>query len=243
MSAQFEIERSIAAMPVIARSETEKELTGLRQLVRRIGNASPADLSAMRAEIAAAVTTAQAVVQQGRAAATAETAAVLAEATLAARREVTELMRDLHHFDPYLRFSTPEDETAYRKREAERRVYIEAEQAKGSLQGDLNAINTAMAQLDDAGKHGASESPDFADRVARISGARNKVAAALGISPAPGAMSSQPSVERMPEQAASDLDAALAALVASGVKSGDLPASSQVRSGSAGRAPATLGQS
>ncbi len=67
-------------------------------------------------------------------------------------------------FDPYLQFGPGDMEADYRKREAERRAYIAAEQAKGTPQGDLNASGAAVGQMADAAAHGAANSPEFQSR-------------------------------------------------------------------------------
>lgn len=67
-------------------------------------------------------------------------------------------------FDPYLRFTSAEDEEAFRKREAEARQYIEAQLARGTPEGNLNAGAGMAGYMLDAHAHGAGNSPDFMPR-------------------------------------------------------------------------------
>ena len=154
-------------------SEGLAQLQVLASLQRQIGTASPSALATIRGEIAAVVSQANSAMQQGRTAATAELVTEEADvATLAAtsRAQVTAIMRDMHRFDPYLSFASPEDENAYRQREADRLAYIAAEQAKGTPQGDLNAAGGAVGQMVDAAAHGAGNSPEFRERFDELLG-------------------------------------------------------------------------
>ncbi|MBV8686900.1 MAG: hypothetical protein JOZ90_11010 [Alphaproteobacteria bacterium] len=101
--------------------------------------------------------------QQARGEASAPTAE-LAVASAASRQQVQAIMRDLHRFDPYLQFASPEEEAEYRRREAERRADVEREQAKGTSQGELNASAVALGQMADAAAHGADSNPEFQHR-------------------------------------------------------------------------------
>jgi hypothetical protein len=91
----------------------------------------------------------------------------LAAASADTRREVQTLERDVFDrriFDPYLRFSSPEDEAEFRKREAEARKYIDEQLARGTPEGNLNASGGMIGTLLDAHTHGAGNSPDFMPR-------------------------------------------------------------------------------
>jgi hypothetical protein len=162
VGAQFELEGLITSLPAEARGEGERQLRALKDLQRQIGSASPATLNALRAEVGSTVMIAQAAVQQARV--TAETSALLTEASSAGRQQVTALMQDMHRFDAYLHFASPEDEEDYRRHEAERRAYIDAQLAKGTPEGNLNASGGAVGQMLDAKAHGAGESPEFQQR-------------------------------------------------------------------------------
>lgn len=65
--------------------------------------------------------------------------------------------------DPYLQFSSPEDEEAYRKREQERKAEIDRALALHTPEGDRRAQQIMAAQLVDAKAHGADKAPEFDD--------------------------------------------------------------------------------
>jgi len=150
----------------------EGQLQRLVGLGRAVGQASAASLLSIRSEVVASVAEAQAVVQQIRSSgATSASAITLRAANDNARREVESFVGDYYGrriFDPYLRFSSPEEEEAFRKREAERQAAIRKAEADGTPTGTLRALNLSIDQLDDAGRHGATESPDFARRRERL---------------------------------------------------------------------------
>jgi hypothetical protein len=75
---------------------------------------------------------------------------------------------DKHMFDAYLHFKSPEDEKAYREREAERKQAIEKSQTENTPAGDLRAGELAEAQLKDAGEHGADRSPEYQPMLDRL---------------------------------------------------------------------------
>jgi hypothetical protein len=164
--AQFDIDNAIAEL---ARSGADasaltNQRQSLQQLQKQVGSASFATLAGLRAEIAGAVATTQTLAEQSRAIATTaghSAAEALATASANSRFAVTSIMRDMHRFDPYLRFESAEDEAAYRKREAERLACINAQHAKGTPEGNLNAAGAAVGQLADAKAHGAGNSPEF----------------------------------------------------------------------------------
>jgi hypothetical protein len=92
---------------------------------------------------------------------TAQAAAVTATSG-ATRSEVIALSRDMDKlFDPYLKFASAADEEEYRKREADQHRYIEAELAKKTPEGTLNAAGGTIGQMLDANAHGAGDSPEF----------------------------------------------------------------------------------
>jgi hypothetical protein len=83
------------------------------------------------------------------------------------RHETQALAHDVfaqHIFDRYLRFSSAEDEAAYRKREADAKKYIADQLARHTPEGDLNAGGGMIGQMLDAHAHGAGDSPDFMPR-------------------------------------------------------------------------------
>jgi DNA-binding transcriptional MerR regulator len=141
------------------------QLQSIAGMERAIARGNPAALVAMRGEIAAAALSSAAMVQQVRDSSGEQSqAAALANVSSESRQQVQSLMRDMHQFDPYLRFSSPEDEAAYRRREAERQAYIAREQARGTPDGNLNASAGAIGQMVDAKAHGAGDSPEFRQR-------------------------------------------------------------------------------
>jgi hypothetical protein len=90
--------------------------------------------------------------------------AEIAAASADTRGEVQSLAHDMfdqHIFDPYLRFSSSEDEAEFRRREGEARAYINAQLARHTPEGDLNAGGGMIGTMLDANAHGAGASPQF----------------------------------------------------------------------------------
>lgn len=174
LGAQADLEASLALLRqsgdagLIAQGETQRST--LADLQRALASAGPANLTAIRSAIAAAVSASTGLSQQARGAALQAEAAELAATRTESRLQVQSLMRDMHRFDPYLAFASPEDEAAYRNREAERRAYIEQQQARGTPEGDLNASGAAIGQMVDAQAHGAADSPEFRQRWDELAG-------------------------------------------------------------------------
>jgi len=136
-----------------------------RSLTDGAGRTSP-DL---KQAIAAAVTTTSTLVVQGRDLAAVSTvrSAALAGITAASRRQVEALSSDIYDrriFDPYLKFASAEEEAEYRRREAETKRYIDAELAKGTPEGALNAAGGIQGQMLEAAANGADQSPEFKER-------------------------------------------------------------------------------
>ncbi|WP_231471573.1 hypothetical protein [Novosphingobium sp. CECT 9465] len=63
--------------------------------------------------------------------------------------------------DPYLRFENAEEEAAYRKREQERKEEIDRLRAIGTPDALRQAAQLQLDQVQDAGDHGAKDSPDY----------------------------------------------------------------------------------
>lgn len=167
-----------------ALSQAEGQLQRLSGLQQRLEHAGPGALAAIRAEVVASVAASQASSQLARTSAAMAQAAEVAlhTASAAAHREVSALAHDFYDkkiFDPYLRFSSEEDEQAYRKREAEREQYIRDQLAKGTPDGNLNAARVMKEQMGDAGAHGADASPDFQNRLDALNAADNNLSAAI----------------------------------------------------------------
>lgn len=168
-AAQFDLENALAelARSGAATGPARDQLQALSRLQRQIGTADLAALATLRSDVSAAIATPQALAQEARTAtaeATTADALGLTGAGNASRAEVAAVMQSMHRFDPYLHFSSPDEEEAYRQREAERRAFIEAEQAKHTPAGDLNAAGGTIGQMVDAKTHGAGDSPEFQQR-------------------------------------------------------------------------------
>lgn len=167
LSAALTALRAGASNPTAA-AESESRLASLQALRSEVATADLLTLAGLGNAITASVAAARAIVQQVTEAATSPALAIgLKRATAEARQQVTSFLHDYYDrkmFDPYLRFSSPEDEEAYRKREAERCEAIETALARNTPQGTLEATRLSMDQLNDAGAHGADRSPDFQKR-------------------------------------------------------------------------------
>jgi hypothetical protein len=124
----------------------------------------PADLMALQSVVQSGETASlltEAAAQAGTSVAREQSVAAAAADT---RHEVQSLAHDVfdqHIFDPYLRFSSPEDEAQFRRREAEARAYINAQLARHTPEGDLNAGGGMIGAMLDANAHGAGASPQF----------------------------------------------------------------------------------
>lgn len=128
------------------------------------------DATALRAIIASAVADSRAYAADARNAMTGAAqgstaqAMTLQQASEVARTTTANFMRDYYErrvFDPYLQFTSLEDQEEYRRREAARKEAMEKAQAEHTPQGDLRASRIAIEQLQDAGAHGANRSPEF----------------------------------------------------------------------------------
>lgn len=224
MAAQFDLENVIAEAMSSGNSTTlaQSQLQSLTNLQRQIGNANPAALSAMRGEIAATVAASQSIAQQSRTPSSAEQAdAALAATSARTRATVQRIGEDLFErkiFDPYLQFDSEEEVRAYRQREAERQEYIRRELAKGTPEGDLNATNATLAQIDDAGAHGADRSPEYARTRATVVDTRDEQLAAMrraGV----GSPETETAAAKPPAPNNADLGEIAAVLNAAGVQS------------------------
>ncbi|WP_150131398.1 hypothetical protein [Caulobacter mirabilis] len=162
----------------------EAQMTDLVGFQRRLASGT-VSAAALRGEIVACVTAATNVAQQVRASALTSdrSASALDVARTEARAAVNEFADAYYRdriFDPYLRFSSAEEEEAYRKREAERQQQIERAKAEGTPEGDLRAVRLSRDQLRDAGAHGATASPDYARWDERFGRAETALEAQIG---------------------------------------------------------------
>ena len=165
-AAQFDVESAIAE---VMRSGADvsalaNQAQSLQQLQKQIGSAGATTLISLRAEIAGAVANTQAVTQQVRGIVASAALSELTTKRDAARQTIQAIGYDIFErkiFDPYLQFTSPEDEEAYRKRERENNEAIKRELAKGTDEGSLRATLLLERQFNDAGAHGATASPNF----------------------------------------------------------------------------------
>lgn len=167
----------------------------------------------MRIDIAATIAVARGSAEQARnVVGTSGTGQALIEARENARHTVENVWAGMKDFDPYLKFSSAEDERAYRDREAARLAQIEKEKAKNTPEGDLNAVRLTKQQLGDAGQHGADRSPDYASRLSALDDAENQ------LQPAMQANRSTEKKSAPSPNHSDDLAAAMAAFADAGVK-------------------------
>ena len=178
----------------------------------------------VRAEIAACVATASSVARLAEAvtATSSGVPAGVSAASQAARSAVAAFERDMFDkkiFDPYLRFSSTEDEEAYRRREEERHKAIEEALKKDTPQGNLEANRLAIDQLEDAGAHGADKSPDYAQSYRQLKASEANLSAAVANEPTKAtAQGSKPAADPLDTIAPSTVDPAIvASLKAAGV--------------------------
>ena len=144
---------------------------------------SPADLAALESavqsvDVGSIVTEASAV--GGSAGASA--AANLAAASAATRDDVVSLSHDVFDqklFDRYLHFSSAQDEAAFRTHAAEVHKYVDAQLARGTAEGNLNAGGGMVDYMLDAKTHGAGDSPDFMPRWNRLAADTQREHAAM----------------------------------------------------------------
>lgn len=238
LAAEFELERITADLIRHAASASlEPQRHQLTLLKHQIAGAGPATLTALRHEIGAAVAQTQTATQQARLAGTGAEAAeiaTLAEAAKATRRHVDSFLHDFYErkiFDPYLRFASVEDEEAYRKREEAYRKAIDAAMAKGTPEGDLEALALANRQLRDAGAHGASAAPEFAGTLARNQAQYEKLRTAVlasggQVAPADKIMNASPDAPEPEAPQSKSHDAELASAMAALRAAGAVPCES-----------------
>jgi hypothetical protein len=175
---------AVAGGDAASLAQAEGQLAGLGKLQRRLEQAGPGALAAIRAEVVAFVAASQATASLVRtSAATAQsTEAALHVAQAEARRTVADFTRDFYErkvFDGDLKFASAEDERAYREREEKFRREIEKARAEGTPEGDLRALQLAKAQLLDAGAHGADQNPAYAPMLSGITTASRDLEAAI----------------------------------------------------------------
>jgi hypothetical protein len=177
--AKIELDRVIASMQDARNSipaEIIAQQSDLAGLISQIATASAVDLPALKRAVATAVAAATNATQQMQAASSGQSGPSLADASEASRRSVQSALDYTRTLD--LQFASAEDERAYRQREAERRSYIEAEQAKGTPEGNLNAAGATVGQMADAKAHGAG-GPEFDQHVTELLETTSKLREAI----------------------------------------------------------------
>ncbi len=191
-SAQSDIESHLATLrDAVARggnsaalAQATDQLTNLSRLQKRIGGSDIANLAAIRGEVADSVDATQTLVQTAASQGTARQSAQveLFAASAAAERSVRDFEKDFYErriFDPYLKFTSKEDEEAYRQREEARRKAIEDARNEHTPQGELRAVNLSIDQLKDAGAHGADRSGEFKPLLDDLTSKHDALASAI----------------------------------------------------------------
>ena len=222
-AAQIDIANAIAEL---ARSGADSaaltnQNQALQQLQRTVGSANLGSLLALRGEV---VATASNTTNLANQAISSAASAAAAQANLAsaerARASIEALNRDLFEnrvLDPYLRFASPEDEEAYRKREQEREAEIQRSLALRTPEGDCRAAQLTHDQLLDAGAHGADRAPDFGNMLNQSAAAKETFA---------NATPADQAVESPPKSPSSEVADIAATLRAAGL-SRDIPATEE----------------
>ncbi len=161
----------------------------------------------MRGEVNATVAATQAIALQGTSGGTQPyvTAQVaLQRASEAARlttRNFVHAFYDEHEFDKYLRFASAEDEQDYRKREEERKQAIQKALDEHTPEGTLRALQIAREQMRDAGKHGATASPEFEPTMKSLDDAEAKLKKQVDVAKGTDKQTSQVVSEASPKDA------------------------------------------
>lgn len=159
------------------------QLSALVSLRQHVGFASGAALAALRMEVVAAASSATAVAQQAASEISAVPGDPLTRAE-AARRTIETVGREIFDervLDPYLKFTSKEDEDAFRKRERERKEAFDRAMASGTPEGYCLAQQIQQGQLDDAAAHGAGDNPVFAKLKEQTKQAREDLASSAGV--------------------------------------------------------------
>jgi hypothetical protein len=186
VSAQAELDLVLAQLgndvgSTVAEAQAQRQL--LAQLERSLASGIALPAASARGEIAGVLAGVTQLSQQARAASEHRMSFDLATAQAQTRATVLDISRDIYErrlFDPYLRFHSPEQEAAYRKREASNRRAIEEALALNTPEGDLRAAHIMDRQLQDAGAHGADASPQFKSLMDRNRENMGRLEAALG---------------------------------------------------------------
>lgn len=188
LEAQLEILRHAATVggDTASLAMAQSQLSRLGGLHQRIEQMHGGSLAAIRAEVMATVAVSQTMSQQARSTvASAHTTEMALHAAEAEARRVTgDFVHDFYErkiFDKFLDFASSEEEEAYRQREAERERAIRDALAEGTPEGNLRALELSKEQLLDAGRYGASDSPNYQSTLNRIDAAQEPLERTLGV--------------------------------------------------------------
>lgn len=224
VASQFAIEAALAGLitagaDAAVAGEMRSQLALLSELRQQIGSAAGAALTALRNDVIAAAGSASSIVQQARAAANAASMAASEKLMTAqeARHAIQAIGHDLfdqHILDPYLQFTSEEDEKAYRKREQENAEALKRALALNTPEGDRRALEITRSQLADAKAHGADRSPDFPAMESKLDRALAALDATKKRDIAPSAKASRGNEITNSD----DISEAIAALQAAGVE-------------------------
>lgn len=208
---------------LLAEGQAQRQL--LAQIEKSLTNGSYMSLASLRNDVAGAIAVTATIGQQARLSNEQRNTIDLANAQARTRASVVDIGRDIFErrtLDPYLRFSSPEDEAAYREREEENRRAIERALAENTPEGDLRASRIMERQLNDAGAHGADAAPQFSEYRSRIRGDQANLERAIAsrdesrTAPA----QDQPTAENSPPASEEQLASILATFRAAGIAGG-----------------------
>lgn len=194
-------------------ADCRRELTSLISLRQQIGTVRGSALAELRAQVTAAASSASSLAEKTVANAASAGAVDPAARAAAALQTIRDAARDYYDrklFDPYLKFSSVEDEAAYRERERESKEAYDREMAKGTTEGQRRAAEILHRQLEDAGAHGATESPDYAPTLERVRQAQTALESSRSNEPATSSSAAKSdSATPAPDDDFSDVLAAL----------------------------------
>ncbi len=220
-AAQYALEAAIAALNHTGTDSALltaalRQSSALASLSDQIATADDRALGSLHSSVIAAVEASHVVAQQAKASATGGNETDLVSQHAATRQALQNIATDLFGkkvLDPYLQFTSAEDEEHYRKREKERDAEIKRLLASGTPEGERRALDLMHDQLRDAKAHGAGHAPEFDSlekQIASVRDALQPIWTEQNLAEAGNAATSQP--------ASTALDDVMAALKAAGVE-------------------------
>jgi hypothetical protein len=218
VGAELELERAVASAvdQRMDGSDLATRLATLASLRQALSTAAPADIPTLRGEISATVAASLAAVQQlqnGPSNSASAAEAQRGQAVAAVQHAVSDYF-DRRVLDPYLHFTSAEDEEAFRRRERARQEAIERELAKGTVDGQRNAARIMQDQILDAGAFGADHSPEYSGMLDNVTNARADLDKLAG--PQPQGSTKASADTSKPK--GNELDDAMAAFRAAGIE-------------------------